>query len=299
MLDPRRLSLLVALHNLGTVRAVAAAESMSPSAVSQQLATLETESAVSLLSRHGRSIRLTPAGEALVAHSVEILDRIDLAEDDLRGLRDGVAGVVRVGAFSSALSAFVIDAARALTQEHPGLRVQLSELEPESTLPALARGAIDIAVVADTGDGGVPHATDVETTPLASDEMHAVLPARRPTSGESMPLEDLRDARWIVDGTDLERSVLALCRRAGFEPRIENRLFNHSTILRAVAADLGVTILPTFALEDGYDVRVLPLSPAVPRRLSALTRAGAPGLRRPVAVTRDAIAAAAARRGAG
>ena len=44
MLDPRRLRLLIQLESLGTVRAVAEAAAMSPSAVSQQLAVLERES---------------------------------------------------------------------------------------------------------------------------------------------------------------------------------------------------------------------------------------------------------------
>lgn len=296
MLDPRRLSLLVALHSLGTVRAVAAHASMSPSAVSQALATLETEAGVALLSRHGRSVRLTPAGVALAGHAVEILDRIDLAQDELHGWREGTAGVVRVGAFSSALSAFVIDAVASLAASRPDLRVQLSELEPEHTLPALERGEIDLAVVADMGDGAVARPAGVDVTPLASDELHAVLPASGPVTAEApLALDALRDARWIVDGTDLERAVVALCRRAGFEPRIESRLFSHGAILRAVAVGLGVTVLPTFAMEPGFAVRAVPLAPAVPRRLSALTRTAA-ARRSAVVLTRDAIVETATRR---
>lgn len=299
MLDPRRLSLLVALHNLGTVRAVAAHASMSPSAVSQALSTLEAQCGTALLFRHGRSVRLTPAGVALARDAVEILDRIDAAQDALRDARTGVAGVVRVGAFSSALSAFVLDAAKRLTDEHPALRVQLSELEPERTLPALDGGAIDVAVVADMDDGTLPRSQDVDRVPLASDELHTVLPPGLDAGRDGrVGLAEIRDEPWIVDGTDLEHAVVAHCRRAGFEPRIAHRLFSHGTLLRAVEAGLGVTVLPTFALEDGYAVRVLCLTPTIHRRLFALTRAGAAAERRPVAVTREAIVAAAARRGA-
>jgi DNA-binding transcriptional LysR family regulator len=292
VLDPRRLSLLVALDSLGTVRAVAAHASMSPSAVSQQLATLEAESGVPLLSRHGRSVALTPAADALVARAADILDRIALAEDELRGWREAATGVVRVGAFASALGAFVIDAARDLADAHPGLRVQLSELEPGQTVPALERGAIDIAVVGDFGDGSVPQADDVERTPLASDELLAVLPAGHPHQGAAIRLQDLRDARWLMDGTDLERHVIARCRAAGFEPAIDSRLSSHQTLLHAVAVGLGVTILPGFALDRPSAVRTCRLKPAAHRRLLALTRTGA-ARRPPVAVTRDAIVAAA------
>jgi DNA-binding transcriptional LysR family regulator len=294
VLDPRRLDLLVALSSLGTVRAVAAHASMSPSAVSQQLATLEAESGVALLSRHGRSVALTPAGEALVARAADILDRIALAEDELRGRHGETTGVVRVGAFASALGAFVIDAARDLADAHPGLRVQLSELEPERTVPALERGAIDIAIVGDFGDGSVRQADDVERTALASDELLAILPADHPHRGAAIRLEELRDARWLMDGTDLERHVVARCRSAGFEPAIDGRLSSHETLLHAVAVGLGVTVLPSFALARSAAVRTCRLKPVAHRKLLALTRAGA-ARRPPVAVTRDAIVAAARR----
>ena len=92
MLDPRRLRLLIQLESLGTVRAVAQAASMSPSAVSQQLAALERESGTALLERHGRSVALTDAGVALAGHARVILERIDAAEEALRALRGRARG---------------------------------------------------------------------------------------------------------------------------------------------------------------------------------------------------------------
>ena len=66
MLDLRRMKILreVALH--GTISAAAKALSVTPSAVSQQIASLEREARVPLLERTPRSVRLTDAGRALV-----------------------------------------------------------------------------------------------------------------------------------------------------------------------------------------------------------------------------------------
>ncbi len=141
MLDPRRLRLLIQLESLGTVRAVAQAASMSPSAVSQQLQALERESGASLLERHGRTVALTDAGVALAGHARVILERIDAAEEALRALQDAPAGAVRVSAFTSAMRAFVIDAAKlvgefggSLSGEHGDGRAR-SELLPHMYSP--------------------------------------------------------------------------------------------------------------------------------------------------------------------
>ncbi len=57
MLDLRRLRLLRELKRRGTITAVAEALSYSPSAVSQQLSTLEKETGVALLEPAGTSAK--------------------------------------------------------------------------------------------------------------------------------------------------------------------------------------------------------------------------------------------------
>jgi DNA-binding transcriptional LysR family regulator len=289
MLDPRRLRLLIALETLGTVRAVAEVASMSPSAVSQQLAALERESDAQLLERHGRTVALTAAGVALAAHARAILERIDAAEDALRALRDAPGGTVRIASFTSAMRAFVIDAAARVSREHPAIEVVLAELEPDQTVPALERGEVDLAVVADFGDGSLPHTPHLHSVPLAADELVAVLPPGTAFAGD---LAELRERPWLLDGTELERHVLRRCRRAGFEPRVAGRLFSHEALLYAVHRGLGATVLPTFALASAPAVAVHPLAPVARRELLVLHREGALG-RRSVALSLEGLVAAA------
>jgi len=282
----------VQLESLGTVRAVAAAASMSPSAVSQQLAVLERESGAVLLERHGRSVALTGAGVALAAHARDILARIDLAEEALRTGRDVPAGTVGVAGFTSAMRAFVIEAAAAVQRAHPGLHIQLAELEPADCLPALSRGEADLALVADWGDGALPHAPALERVPLATDRLFAVLPPGHPAA-EPVRLRDLREDPWLLDGTELEQHVVRRCRRAGFEPRVAGRLWSHEGLLHAIAHGLGVTVLPGFALASATGVRVVPVAGLPRRELHVLHRSVALE-RRSVAVTLEALVAAGA-----
>jgi DNA-binding transcriptional LysR family regulator len=292
VLDPRRLRLLIQLESLGTVRAVAQAASLSPSAVSQQLAALEREAGAELIERHGRAVALTVAGSALAAHAREILERIETAEEALRALREAPAGTVRIAAFTSAMRAFVIDAAAAVSRAHPGLTVQLAEVEPDASIPALERGDVDLALVADLGDGSLPQTPHLRSVALTRDELKVVLPRGRAFSGD---LVQLAETPWLVDGTELERHVLGRCRRAGFEPRIAGRLFSHEALLHAVRRGLGVTMLPTFALTHADAVDVRPLGPPAHRRLFVRHRAEALD-RRSVRLVLDALVAAAPER---
>src|SRR3954468_19392083 len=144
MLDLRRLRLLRELNERGTIAAVADALQFTPSAVSQQLAQLEREAGVRLLERVGRGVRLTDAALVLVEHADALLERAALAEADLAAASGTVAGRGRMAGFESVLLRIVLPAMAKLAEDAPRLRCEVVESEPEESLPALARGDVDL-----------------------------------------------------------------------------------------------------------------------------------------------------------
>ena len=146
MLDVRRLRLLVELRDRGTLAAVAEALSYSPSSVSQQLSQLEREAGVPLLVQVGRRVQLTPQAELLVAHARAVLDRLEEAEADVARSLTAVGGTVRIAVFQSAAHAVVPQALTILAAEHPALRVEITEREPELALFDVAARDFDLVV---------------------------------------------------------------------------------------------------------------------------------------------------------
>ncbi|NNH51590.1 LysR family transcriptional regulator [Promicromonospora citrea] len=263
MLNPWRLRLLHQLHLLGTVRAVAEATHLSPSSVSQQLATLEAESKAQLFERAGRRIRLTPAGVTLAHHAADILDRIATAEADLAGLYSEAAGVVRVAAFTSAFHGIVVPAVADLAAAHPRVAVELTEAEPLVSRAAVQRGEVDVAVCADFPDAPVPPEADLARLPLTGDRV-VLVTARDTTPSERsgrVDLASLADEPWAFEhpGAHLADLAERLCRRAGFTPATVARFSSHGTLLSHVEAGLSVTLLPLLAVHDRYAVHTFDL----------------------------------------
>ena len=127
MLDVRRLRLLRELHARGTVTAVAEALAYTPSAVSQQLATLEREAGVPLVERHGRRLRLTDAGPR-ARRARRGGDRAARARRGRAGRGDGGRG--RAAASASPRSrprprASCCRCSARCPREHPRLRLEL------------------------------------------------------------------------------------------------------------------------------------------------------------------------------
>jgi DNA-binding transcriptional LysR family regulator len=269
-----RLQLLREVARRGTIRAAAAAMSITPSAVSQQLKLLEAEAGLPLLEHHGRHVRLTEAGEALVRHADAVSASLAAAESELATFRDGVVGTLRVAAFPTAARAVLPAAIASLGARHPGLRVNLRDLETSESLVALDRDEVDIAVVDEYDEVTRLREGDIDLLPLLRDRLHVAVPAERApavTGGavpQAVPLDALRDEAWIMDteASSIHQAVLRACRRAGFEPNIRSYCKDYSVIIALVEAGLGVAILPGLALRD-RPIRavVLPVDPTLER----------------------------------
>src|SRR3977135_320691 len=149
MLDVRRLRLLCALARLGTIAAVAEAHMYTPSAVSQQLTTLEREAGVPLLERTGRRVTLTPAGAVLVQHAQTVLAALERATAALAAAGTGLSGPLRIGAFPTAVRTLLPAALVALGRAHPKLELMVSELDPAAVPDALRDRRLDVGLIHD------------------------------------------------------------------------------------------------------------------------------------------------------
>ena len=296
MLDVRRLRVLHAVSTHGSVTAAAAALGYSAPAVSQQLAALEREVGMRLTEREGRGISLTPAAVILVAHTDALLAQLDAAESDLAALRDQVAGQVALAAFPSAAATFVPAAWAALAGSAPQVQLDLTEMEPEESLPAVLRGDIDVAIAHEYDLLPRPLDPLFERRELLRDPVWVAIRADHPlAAAETMRLSDLAGLPFLAPrtSTSCAEMIQRACARAGFVPRVVARATDFQVLLSLVAAGAGVTLVPHLAAcWLPPQVRLLAPAEPVTRQVFTVSRRG--GDRKPaVRVVLDALALAA------
>jgi DNA-binding transcriptional LysR family regulator len=284
--------LLSQLDTLGTVRAVAQAANLSPSSVSQQLGVLEAETRTQLLERTGRRVRLTPAGLILARRARAILDHLAAVEAELRGFGAEPAGLVRLGVFQSVIHTLAVPAVIRLTREYPDLEVQLLELEPHESMPALRVGDADI-IVTTTDFDELPLGSDLDLVPLATDPILLVAHPEHPAArqGGAVELAACQGEPWAFDvpHSYLANLALRLCRQSGFEPRVVCRFSNYLMTLRHVEAGLSIALLPGLAVDsEHFRVVARELATPVTRTITAVIRRGSPP-RAAVRVVLDAL----------
>jgi len=278
MFDSRRLRLLVEFERRGTVAAVADALSYTPSAVSQQLATLEREAGGPLFERAGRTLLLTDFGRLLAGHGARVLDALEQAEAELEAAGGAVTGVVRVSSFQTVGMVLVPRAVRTLHERHPEVAVEYLEAEAEETVPLLLAGEIDLVVAEEYEHA--PRARDPrhDRASLCRDAMLVALPARHPLAKRrAVPLERLADEPWVSArvGTAYHDMVVRTCRSIGrFEPRIRHSV-NDVILMYGLIEEGAAGIVPALgarAAPDGVALRPIAGHP-IEREIFTLARA--------------------------
>ncbi len=268
--DVRRIQALNQLAERGTVTAAAEALGYTPSAVSQQLAALESELGVPVIERRGRNVVLTDAGRLLLQHGRDALRALELAESSVAELHGEPTGPVRIGALASAAASIVTVALSTVMESYPTLEPEVIVHPLDQNVEELRLGALDIAV--DQSYALSPHSffDGLEVTDLLTEPLLLVSPADAPCDS----LEEAATMDWVCSPPDSAcgRSTAGLVARHGIAPRYRYETDDHFATVRIVGAGLGVAILPTLALmhpPEGIHTVVLP---EASRTISAVTR---------------------------
>ncbi|MFD2767520.1 LysR family transcriptional regulator [Micromonospora eburnea] len=245
-----------------------AAESLHivQSAVSKQVAQLERELGLTLFDRSHRRARLTPDGQAFLAHARRALRGIDRAAAAAVDIAAGNTGLLRIG--SSVVFNPRIEAALASVRNaQPGITLQVtSSASTTGQLAALAADDLDAAFVTappDTPGVRVHHLWD-EPLVLAVPAAYARIASNLATLAE-LPLA--RPAR--ADNPGVYDLVTAACQAAGFTPRVGPALTRVQDLFAGpIASGRCWTLLPAGAVSQDSTAVAL-VQPDPPFRVPA------------------------------
>lgn len=284
-MDVQHLQVLRELRERGSVAAVAAAMYVSPSAVSQQLATLQRSVGVPLTRKDGRRLVLTDAGHALADAAVNVMSALASARNAVDDHLDDRESVVSIAALQSVAAMWFPALLAAFADASTGPVLRLSDEDVAlDHFPRLVAD-YDIVLAHRLSHSPAWSSRGVAVIPLMHEPLDIAMAATHPLAKKgSVRVADLADQTWIAvhAGFPLEPAIDALASAAGRPLNIVHRIndFGVACACLAVSRDIalmprhlaapspasGVVLRPVAGLRLGRDIDLLARPDVLQRR---------------------------------
>lgn len=230
---------------------------LAASSASHRMRLLEESIGTPLLLREPRGVSLTRAGEALLRHARQVFAQLEQMHADLSPYAKGVRGHVSLWANTHATHTFLPDSLSTFLQRHPQVSISLEEHTSPQVLMAVARGEVEVGVVA-----GTIADAEVELIPYRADRLVLIAPADHPLAASASSLfAQVLDYPFVMlhSGSAIHTFTMNAAAALGrhLEVRIQVRSFE--AVCRMVSAGVGIGLVPRSAVTAGAQLAVIEL----------------------------------------
>lgn len=215
-------------------------------AISRHISELEEELGVSLFWRNTRKVKITAAGRSLLRDALDILAREASAKEQAKRAAQGKIGQLRIGYFGSACSCFIPWLVQQYRIHYPEVQVSLREMTVQQQIDAFAAEQLDVGF-----SRSLPKSESKKFSVLEiyMDTLIAVIPETHEfATAENVRLRDLQADSFVLykrsEAPGIFEQIINACHKEKFVPKISSQLSQMQTLLTAVAAGLGVSIMP-------------------------------------------------------
>jgi len=276
--DPHLLRTFVEVVETGSFSEAAERLNFTQSAVSQQIAALESDLGTPLLTR--RPVRPTEAGERLRRHAKALLVRLEAARADVTR-PSAPPGRLTLGLTPLAWSAPVAAALTGIRAESARLSTRLQVAGLDRIVAATATGALDLGLVdgftAPSDPLRLPEPGDPRSLRVTECPVVVAVPSGHPLARRrSVDLSDLADAYWIDAPEVVPLSRLPV---DGLRAGLRYDGAEVTVLTGLVAAGHGLAVLPEWLVAGRSGLAAVPLG--VPRLVHRVELLRAPAVADP------------------
>lgn len=240
---------------------------ISQTAITQQIRALEENMEVQLIDRTKRPISLTPAGNVFLNEAKAILERMNTAIGKVRDASTGLVGMLRIGYTKGYERSNLSNILRSFHLEFPNILITCYRCDTDMLAAGLFNDDYDIIFTWDSTnilqERGIEYKL-MELAPLVV-ALYAGHPFAQRNSLSRKELKNETILYMTPSGTGEsfgDNHFMELYRQAGYQPNILFRSNDIESILMMVAAEEGISILPSYVtnkLKDADNLVFVPL----------------------------------------
>lgn len=222
---------------------------LAASSASHRIRQFEETLGTPLLERHARGVGLTRAGEVLLRHAREVLAQLEQMHADLAPYGDGIRGHLSLWANTHATHSYLPDDLAGFLRSHPQVSISLEEHNSPDIVMAVARGDVDIGVVAGRVDG-----VEVELIPYRADRLVLIVPAGHPLNAMTgVRFADVIDHPFVMlnAGSAIHTFTMNAAAALGRHLNVRIQVRSFEAVCRMVGSGVGLGLVPRSAVRTG------------------------------------------------
>ena len=247
---------LIKVAELGSISKAAAALGYSQPGLSHILNSFESKLGVQLFIRNMSGITLTEAGEDVLEYCKKML-AYENKINEIAASRDKLtSGVIRIGAFASALVSFIPKAIKIFSVEFPNIEIHIEEYQAENMVDDLKTGRIDIAFIASkedySDDGKIPVGYSYDT--LLSDRICLLLNKDHPLANcDKIRFDQLKNSDLLVPSSSWNKILQVNLVNEHFKSNFKHIVKSDLALFSLVSNNVGVALVSNLESSIGFD----------------------------------------------
>jgi DNA-binding transcriptional LysR family regulator len=216
--------------------------SITQSAVSQQLRAMEKHFSILIVDRSQKQFRLTREGQKLYESAKEILYLYDKLNSELQEMKKVISGTIHISTVYSIGLHELPPYIKAFLTKYPEVNIRVEYRRANNVYEDILTNSIDLGLVA------YPQKhKQLEVLPFHDDVLVLVVSPEHPlATKKSVTLEEIADQKFIGFEPDIptRKATDQIFREANLEMEPVMEFDNVETVKRAVEINAGIAILP-------------------------------------------------------
>lgn len=277
-MELRQLKYFVRIVELGSLSRASRDLYIAQPALSSQVANLEDELGVRLLSRSVRGVVPTTAGQKLYHHAQAVLRQVERLTSEVGNESATPGGPVSIGIPTSAANVLAGPLIAATQQRFPDIQLQIVESLSGHLEELVTNGRIEISLLFDdpfmdedqASSSKKSSTTNFRRIPLLDEELFLLAaPGGHAPTNADISIQDASKLRFVLPGrTNATRKLIDhVFESTGYSLDVMAELDSLSTIQSIVASGLGATILSLSSIVGPRNPSVLSAHSIIDARL--------------------------------
>ncbi|WP_036746628.1 LysR family transcriptional regulator [Paenibacillus sp. UNC451MF] len=265
MIHHLQFEVFLKVYETGSFTKAAEKLNMTQSAVSHSIAALEKNLGIKLFERVNRTVKITQAGISILPHVREIFNQEEIIKQKARGLVDLEFGLIKIGCFPSFIANLLPGLIKKYNEMFPKIEFHVLEGDYNDIIEWVKEGSVDFGISINS--------SELTFEPLIHDSMLVVMSeSHHLRDSPVVTIEDIATEPYInVKG--YEKLLNEILRNTEIKLDVKYSFHNTYSIISAVEAGLGVSLLPELALpKHNAKICSKPLYPTFTRTIGTVIR---------------------------